>query len=306
MTQVAYLPHPAADLLEPFLDAQMRPTTRRAYRSDLIGFFGTNLITVDQVQSLTIEEVERFRNDLADEGVKPTTINRKLTSLRGFLRRCVAKGIIDRSPADPAIVKNYKTQTTTYGKAIATDDVQRMMDLAKAHSNPLRAARDFALITLLVHTGMRRSEAAGLRWADILTEGAHTVALLRDTKSGHEQHVKLTGAVREALQALSKAYGNQFDYVFVSLSRSMNYGGQCRPDTIRDIVKEYGAKIGIDIGAHSFRHTCATLAFEGGAKPQQVQSHLRHRSLNTTMGYYEDRQQLDDNAADYILIGGKA
>ena len=121
MTQVAYLPHPAADLLEPFLDAQMRPTTRRAYRSDLIGFFGTNLITVDQVQSLTIEEVERYRNELAEEGVKPSTINRKLTSLRGFLRRCVAKGIIDRSPADPALVKNYKNLLQSNPKFVGFD-----------------------------------------------------------------------------------------------------------------------------------------------------------------------------------------
>ena len=51
-----------------------------------------------------------------------------------------------------------------------------------------------------------------------------------------------------------------------------------------------------------FRHTCCTLAIEGGAKPQQVQAHLRHKDLKTTMRYYENRERLTDNASDYIRL----
>ena len=43
-------------------------------------------------------------------------------------------------------------------------------------------------------------------------------------------------------------------------------------------------------------------AIEGGAKPQQVQAHLRHKDLKTTMRYYENRDKLIDNASDYIQI----
>ena len=42
---------------------------------------------------------------------------------------------------------------------------------------------------------------------------------------------------------------------------------------------------------------------EGGAKPQQVQSHLRHKDIKTTMRYYTERDALSDNATDYISIG---
>ncbi len=299
------LPHPAHDLLGPFLDAQLRPATQIAYRADLIAFFGTHLITEDQAQTVTVEDVERWRNDLAEAGAKPSTINRKLTSLRAFYRRCMAQGIVDRSPADPALVRGYKTPTTSVGKAIATDDYMRMLELAQAQKNPLRAARDYALLTVLLYTGLRRAEAANLQWGDILVEGAHTVALLRDTKSGHEQHVKLSGRVREALQALSDAYDGQFDYVFVSLCEKQSYGQRIRPSSISRIVRQYGERIGLSITAHSLRHTCATLALEGGASVQQVQSHLRHANVTTTMRYYEDRNQLDDNATDYILAGGE-
>jgi len=44
------------------------------------------------------------------------------------------------------------------------------------------------------------------------------------------------------------------------------------------------------------------MSIEGGAKPQQVQAHLRHKDLKTTMRYYENRERLTDNASDYIHI----
>ena len=67
------LPHPAHDLLGPFLDAQLRPATQIAYRADLIAFFGTHLITEDQAQTVTVEDVERWRNDLAEAMCRPTS-----------------------------------------------------------------------------------------------------------------------------------------------------------------------------------------------------------------------------------------
>ena len=41
----------------------------------------------------------------------------------------------------------------------------------------------------------------------------------------------------------------------------------------------------------------------GLATPQQVQAHLRHKDLKTTMRYYEDRERLTDNASDHIQLG---
>ena len=62
----------------------------------------------------------------------------------------------------------------------------------------------------------------------------------------------------------------------------------------------YGKQIGISITPHMFRHSCCTLAIEGGAKPHQVQAHLRHKDINTTMLYYDAKDKLTDNASDYI------
>jgi integrase len=68
------------------------------------------------------------------------------------------------------------------------------------------------------------------------------------------------------------------------------------------IVNRAAAACGIhgQIGAHTLRHTGCTLAIEGGASIQQVQSHARHKSIETTMMYVHQRDRLANNAADFI------
>ena len=109
------------------------------------------------------------------------------------------------------------------------------------------------------------------------------------------------GAYREAL--LHKGFPGT-GRMLLGLSRRC-YGRPLTDQSINLIVKRYALKAGVSqrVTAHMFRHTCCTLAIEGGAKPQQVQAHLRHKDLKTTMRYYENRERLTDNASDYIQLG---
>ena len=54
------------------------------------------------------------------------------------------------------------------------------------------------------------------------------------------------------------------------------------------------------VGAHTLRHTGCTLAIEGGASVQQVQTHARHKNIETTMIYVHQRDRLANSAADFI------
>lgn len=142
-----------------------------------------------------------------------------------------------------------------------------------------------------------------MHWSHIHREAGHTILALPTTKSGVPQSVKLAVVVVEALdryrQAIDAA-GFACDAVWISLTR--NKGRQISRDTAYRTVLRYADMLGIRMTPHSFRHTCATLAMEGGATPQQVQGHLRHASVNTTMLYYEDRHLIEDNASDYIHL----
>jgi len=298
-----------SDPLEQFLAGQLSERTRRAYYTDLCDFFGTDDIQLADIRSVTFQNIVAFRNQLVSEGYKRTTINRKLSSLKAFFKMMVAAGILEKNPADSALVRGYKVDDTLSGKAIATQALKRILKTISEEKNELVQARDTVIFHLLTFGGLRRSEVAHISWNDIGQEGVFHVLRLPDTKSGFPQEIKLQQVIIHYLdiyrQTLLRNGFAADGKVFISLSRNSSYGKPLTDQSINLIVKKYARKAGVpqNITAHMFRHTCCTLAIEGGAKPQQVQAHLRHKDLKTTMRYYENREKLTDNASDYIRLG---
>ena len=308
MTIIA-LPRPKDDELYSFLNSiaseGVNNATRMAYERDIVSFFSyadVTLITDVRVKEIQIEQLEQYKNFLMDNGLRASSINRTLSALRQFFKRMVAKKIIEHSPMD--LISNIKVEPSVVGKSISRDEVEAMINLARCREDPIMALRDVALLTLLVYGGLRREEASDAKWQHIIEEGGHKVLLLPETKSQVGQHIKIAPRAYGALQACRDIYPDEVrgptGHIFISLSRNQNYGKRLSPNSIRRIVAGYGKRIGLNITAHMLRHTCCTLAIEGGAKPHQVQAHLRHKNIATTMLYFDAKDQLTDNATDYI------
>lgn len=297
------------DPAESFLAGQLSPATQRAYRADLCAFFGvTDLSWVgsDRILSVTPDDVIAWRNELYDGGKARSTINRKLAAIRAFYAHLIGLGIVERNPADPALVKSFKEDRRVGGKAMATDDLNRLLSAVRTTPDALQRARDRALILVLVYCGLRRSEATGMNWEHLRQDGVHTVIDLPETKSGLPQDVKAVGPVLDALGAyrdeLTVRGWDATGPVFISLANGSE-GNGLTPQSVRLIVRRYADRAGIDeASAHTLRHTCCTLAIEGGATPTQVQSHLRHADVKTTLGYFDNRDRLENNAADHIQL----
>ena len=299
------------DPLEQFLSGQLSENTRRAYKTDLIKFFEfltLDKITIQDLRRITFQDIVEFRNHLAGEGYKRTSINRKLSSLKALFRMLVAAGQIDQNPADSTLVRGYKIEDGLNGKAIATQALKKIQQAISEEKNKLRQSRDMAIFQLLTFGGLRRSEVSKMRWIDIRVDGVFHVLNLPDTKSGVDQDIKLQAVVMHYLNEYRNNLGDcgyqTEGHIFISLARNRSNGKPLSDQSINLIVKKYALRAGLplNISAHMFRHTCCTLAIEGGAKPQQVQAHLRHKDLKTTMRYYENREKLTDNASDYINL----
>ena len=93
----------AHDVLSPFLAGQLTAQTRKAYHADLIAFFGSNVISLDDCRRITFADVISYRNRLSDGGAKPATVNRKLSSIRALYKVLVAAGALPTNPADAAL-----------------------------------------------------------------------------------------------------------------------------------------------------------------------------------------------------------
>jgi integrase len=167
---------------------------------------------------------------------------------------------------------------------------------------PLLRFRNGLVLKFLYLTAARRGEAADLLWEDIVQDGSFHVAVLRHTKSGKEQRIKLRNELHaefeewhKMLQTNKVAAPNVFPSLgFRTLGHKMSGKG------INDIVARLGKAVGLTISAHYLRHTAITLALELGEPLQKVQSYARHASANTTIRYFHDRQLLEKNPTDSL------
>lgn len=296
------------DPLAQFLAGHLAERTRRAYYADLCHFFDSADITLEKIRAVDFHDLVDFRNELAAQGYKRTTINRKLSSLKAFFKMMTAAGLIEKNPADSALVRGYRLEENLTGKAIHKKALQQIAAAIAEQEDELVRVRDTAILYLLTYGGLRRSEAANSSWEDLVQEGAFHVLKLPQTKSGVPQDIKLQPIVIHHLEEYRRvllANGHSAEgRVFLGFS-NRSRGKPLSDQSINLIVKRYALRAGVPqrVTAHMFRHTCCTLAIEGGARPQQVQAHLRHKDLKTTMRYYENRERLTDNASDYIRMG---
>lgn len=295
------------DLLQLFLLRYDRENTRRSYTNDLLAFFESNAITLEMAKAVDFGMVNAYLERLDAEGYAPSTLRRRLASLRGFFAWLVALGALELNPADRHLVRRI-ARSGGSDRAITVlsrDQARRMIESVDLDSNS--GVRDRALLITLLHCVLRRSEAAAMDYEHIRPVGSYVVLDLPSTKGGADQFVKLPSIVHKELLNNKRFYEHSSGPIWRSLSNN-SHGRRLSPSSIYRIVNTAARRAGIQavVGAHTLRHTGCTLAIEAGATVQQVQTHARHKNLETTMIYVHQRDKLADSAADYIDLSGDA
>jgi site-specific recombinase XerD len=283
--------------LEDFVESKVAPRTRVEYRIALRDFLqATGIRTLGEALAVKSSLVVRYRNSLQDRGLSPSTINLRLAAVRGLFRRMLREGRIAANPADPELVEGLPVSDESRTQGLTLDEVKRILG---ACDGTLRGLRDRALLTTLFYEGLRRSEASRLRYRDITTKRG--LLEVRNSKNNPYAVIRLRPEVKRAIddylevlnRELQKLETRPEDPVFCSLSRLRSFGRRLSPSAINDIVKDRVKAAGITdkrITAHSWRHTSCTLALAAGVPLQQVQRHLRHKKIETTLRYDRERE----------------
>lgn len=300
---------PDANLIEAFLDRYDRPQTRKAYGDDLSAFFGADFADTGTVRDLSFTDINRHIAEMEENGYKPATIKRRIAAIRGFCEWLVALGILSRNPASRHVLRRIrKSSGRDRTHVILTAEQAQRLVQAATHPGPdgkqaHTAPRDRALLLTLLHCVLRRSEAAAMDAQHIRSLGDYWVLDLPDTKGGADQYVKIPEHLVEEIEQMKSYYNITDGPLWRSLSNN-SFGRRLSERSIYGIVDRTAQRAGLpqEIGAHSLRHTGCTLAIEAGASIQQVQSHARHKKIETTMVYVHQRDRLRDSAADYIRI----
>ena len=295
---------PGDNLLPLYLQRYDRKQTRRAYRNDLVQFFGTAQVDLALAREATFLHVNRHLEELEERGLKPSTMQRRLAAIRGFFEWLEALEVVERNPADRQLVRRVRKSSSS-DRTITVLTRTQARALLKATDEAGEAAlRDRTLIEVLLHCVLRRSEAAAMNAEHIRPLGHYWVLDLPEAKGGSDQYVKIPASVVESVEKMKDAYGITEGPLWRSFS-NRNRGERISPNAIYEMVRRTAERAGLpDIGAHALRHTGCTLAIESGASLQQVKTHARHKNVETTMIYLHQREKLRDSAADHINLGG--
>jgi len=291
------------NLLPLYLQRYDRPNTITSYLNDLVDFFGSDYVNLHQAQQITFIQVNDYLAGLQAQGLKPSTMKRRVAAIRGFFDWLMALGVIEQNPAHRQLLRRIPTARQS-DRSIVYLTTEQAEQLLNATEQAGRASvRDRALLLVLLHCVLRRSEAAAMDALHIRPLGHYWVLDLPMTKGGADQYVKIPAHVVEAVDSMKDHYGFDSGPLWRSLSNN-NKDGRLTPNSIYLIVRRTAQRAGLSeaIGAHTLRHTGCTLALEAGASLQQVQTHARHKNIETTMRYLHQRDKLRDSAADYIRV----
>ena len=288
------------DLLALYLQRFDRPHTRKAYRNDLVHFFGQAPVTYEMARSITFVDLNAYLTSLENDQYKASTIKRKLAAIRGFFDWLLALGALEHNPAHRQLLRRVRSTSQRDRPIISLTKEQAQALIHAAERRSKTGPRDRALVITLLHCVLRRSEAAAMDVEHIKPLGKYWILELPFTKGGADQYIKMPNHVYEEIEHMKDHYNISSGPLWRSLSNN-NYGGRLSTHSIYTIIRDTARLAGLpDIGAHTLRHTGCTLAIEAGASLQQVQSHARHKNIETTMIYIHQSDRLRNSAADFI------
>jgi len=162
-----------------------------------------------------------------------------------------------------------------------------------------------ALFSLLASTGLRISEAIGLRWCDLDLDASPPHLRVRRAivkgvvgapKSRYgARTIPLTDDLARQLREMWPSDGDTEDLVFQN-----HCGRPIEPHTLRKcVLAPAAARAGVPgIGLHTLRHTCASLLIERGTSPLRLQRWMGHHAAAYTLETYG--HLIDDELGDAL------
>ena len=268
------------EAVEAFLsECDIRANSKNVYRRGLLYFFRWVESTGREISELTRADILIFKDTLLSTHSN-LSVAGYLVSLRRFyewaegnkLYPNIAKGI-----------KSPKRKNAYLKEHLRENQIHQLLQHFDGN------LRDYAIVNLLLRTGLRCVEVVRLNVEDITFKGGKRI--LKVWGKGRDERdafVVLTDKAYQPIKAYIDSRGSTTlkEPLFISTS-NRNQNGRLTTRTISKICKDGLCAIGIDgkeYTAHSLRHTTAVMLLKNGTLAD-VQSVLRHASPATSQIY---------------------
>ncbi len=279
-----------------FLDA--KPRTAETYYKNLKSFW--NYVADNQIKEPTRIDIVNYRHSLQSKGLANTTIQSYMTAVKLFFRWTATTGLY---PNIADNVKGAKVARTNKKDHLTSTQAKEIIN--KIDKDTVKGLRDYAILVLMITTGLRTIEVVRAKIEDIRTIGDNTVLFIQGKgKEDKSDYVKLPLQTEKALREwLKKAPISKEDApLFQSISNN-NKGGRMTTRAISGICKNSMIEAGFDsnrLTAHSLRHTAVTLSLMAGNSIQEAQQFARHANITTTQIYAHNLEKLNNKCSESV------
>lgn len=276
-----------------------------------------------KLQEITPLEIQRYLNYLRTDyrskygkPLAPKSVHHQYGTLNLIFGYAENLDLIQKNPMNKVTAPKKLRKPVD---ALTKEQAAQFFKLTEECDLPFRC-----MLHLLVTTGIRRGECAGLRWSDIderesaiktergVTYTPDSGLVIGDTKTGNSMRtVPLMPSTLQLLrqykaEIILRHPGSELQNAFL-FPKADDLYTPCTPGSITRKVKRFMVKNGLpDLSPHDLRHTCATLLLAQGGDIKSVQQILGHADASTTLNFYAktDLQQMRSATDKYAAAFG--
>lgn len=225
----------------------------------------------EHIHDVSKDDIQAFLSTLQEKGYTPKSLSRKLNSTRTFYRFLkVSEFVTD----DPSLLVAHPQYELAAPRILKPTEYRALRDAAR------NDARMYAIIELLLQTGIRIGELADLRMSDIKENALN----IRPHEKHPQREVPMNKSAKEALDRFVKTRPElNDDHVFVTKS-----GKPFLVRNIRTAIERYFRIAGIENAkVNDLRHTFVAHHLKQGVSLVLLSKVLGHKRLSTTERYLE-------------------
>ena len=250
--------------------------TTKSYERDLKKLYlFLEKLNVTNYSDIKEEICSAWIGDLYSQNNKPKSIQRHLSSAKGFFRFLKKNNLISSSPFE--LVTAPKS-SNTLPDVLSPEDVEQLLNFKPSNTIEIR---DMAIVELMYSSGLRVSETVNINISDF----EENMSFLRVLGKGSKTRLVPMG--RFAINAINnwiserEKISNNTDALFLN-----SKGSRLSVRSIQLRLKKMAIKQGLPpVHPHMLRHSFATHMLESSGDLRTIQELLGHSSLSTTQIY---------------------
>jgi integrase/recombinase XerC len=282
------------DIWDEFLRLQISSETKRTYAGAIDNFFKqitgkpsspqqiAEFLKLSQYDAIAI--VLKYKADLLDLNLAPSTINVRLSAIKSLITHARKLGQCEFNLSD---IRNVKVQTYRDTSGVKPEVFKSILD--EIDRDSVMGKRDYAILRLLWDNALRRGEVGHLTIGDFQDAQLWIKGKGRMQKESIDLPIKTIRALEEWLKV--RGSNDKLDPLFISLDNRTK-GMKLSTMSIDRLLKRATIKANVSkvMSPHKVRHSAITAALDGSnGDIRRVQKLSRHKNVATVMIYDDNR-----------------